>query len=180
MTNMPIEIRPAVSTDLPRMMGMDHSVKSEYVWQLDLRRESGQISATLREVRLPRPISVDYPRNPFSLADEWQYKSAVLVAVDASVLGYICIMEQTAATVSWITDLVILPDQRRRGIGSLLLNSAFDWARERGSHMLIFEMQAKNQPAIRMAQKAGLEFCGYNDHYYANQDVALFFGRMLM
>ena len=125
---MPIEIRPVVSTDLPRMMGMDHSVKSEYVWQLDLRRESDQISATLREVRLPRPISVDYPRNPFSLADEWQYKSAVLVAVDASVLGYICIVEQTAATLTWITDLVVLPDQRRRGLGSLLLNSAFDWA----------------------------------------------------
>jgi ribosomal protein S18 acetylase RimI-like enzyme len=176
---MPIEIRPAVSTDLPRMMGMDHSVTSEYVWQLDLRRESGQISASLREVRLPHPIAVAYPRNPFSLADEWQYKSAVLVAVDASVMGYICIMEQSAATVTWITDLVVIPDQRQRGIGSLLLKSAYAWAMERGSHMIIFEMQAKNQPAIRLAQKAGLEFCGYNDHYYANQDVALFFGRVL-
>jgi ribosomal protein S18 acetylase RimI-like enzyme len=179
MTNMPIEIRSAVSTDLPRMMGMDHSVASEYVWQLDLRRESGQISASLREVRLPRPISVAYPRNPFSLADEWQYKSAVLVAVDANVMGYVCIMEQSAATVAWITDLAVIPDHRQQGIGSLLLKSAFDWAEERGSHMLIFEMPAKNQSAIRLAQKAGLEFCGYNDHYYANQDVALFFGRML-
>jgi ribosomal protein S18 acetylase RimI-like enzyme len=176
---MSIEIRPAVSTDLPRLMGMDHSVTSEYVWQLDLRREAGQISANLRQVRLPRPIPVAYPRNPFSLADDWQFKSAVLVAVDASVMGYVCIMEQSAATVAWVTDLVVLPDQRQRGIGSLLLKSAYDWAQERGSHMIIFEMQAKNQPAIRLAQKAGLEFCGYNDHYYANQDVALFFGRML-
>jgi ribosomal protein S18 acetylase RimI-like enzyme len=176
---MPIEIRSAVSTDLPRMMGMDHSVTSEYVWQLDLRREAGQISASLREVRLPRPISVPYPRNPFSLADEWQFKSAVLVAVDQSIVGYVCIMEQSAATVTWITDLVVLPEQRQRGIGSLLLKAAYDWTRERGSHMMIFEMQAKNQPAIRLAQKAGLEFCGYNDHYYANQDVALFFGRAL-
>jgi len=176
---MSIEIRPAVSTDLPRLMGMDHSVTSEYVWQLDLRREPGQISTNLREVRLPRPILVAYPRNPFSLADDWQFKSAVLVAVDASVMGYVCITEQSAATVAWVTDLVVLPDQRRRGIGSLLLKSAYDWAQERGSHMIIVEMQAKNQPAIRLAQKAGLEFCGYNDHYYANQDVALFFGRML-
>lgn len=176
---MSIEIRPAVSTDLPRLMGMDHSVASEYVWQLDLRRDGGQISAGLREVRLPRPVSVAYPRNPFALADEWQHKSAVFVAVDSSVVGYACILEQSASTAAWITDLVVLPDQRRRGIGSLLLKSANEWARERGSHMLIFEVQAKNQPAIRMAQKAGLEFCGYNDHYYANQDVALFFGRAL-
>jgi GNAT superfamily N-acetyltransferase len=132
---MPIQIRPAVATDLPRMMGMDHSVTSDYVWQLDLRRETGQVSATLREVRLPRPVPVAYPRNPFALADEWQYKDAVLVAVDASVIGYICIVEQSAATVAWVTDLVIVPDQRRHGIGSLLLKSAQDWALEHGSHM---------------------------------------------
>ncbi len=176
---MPIEIRPAVSTDLSRMMGMDHSVVSEYVWQLDLRRESGQVSVSLREVRLPRPVSVAYPRNPYALADEWQRHSVVLVASDVNIIGYVCITEQSAATVVWVTDLVVDPHQRRQGIGSLLLKSAQDWARERGSSMLIFEMQAKNQPAIRMAQKAGLEFCGYNDHYYANQDVALFFGRAL-
>lgn len=176
---MPIEIRPAISTDLPRMMGMDHSVASDYVWQLDLRRESGQVSASLREVRLPRPVSVAYPRNPFALADEWQRKSAVLVAADSSVTGYVCISEQGAATVAWVTDLVVIPDHRRRGIGSLLLKSAYDWAGERGCQILMFEVQAKNQPAIRLAQKAGLEFCGYNDHYYANQDVALFFGRTL-
>ena len=176
---MPIGIRPAVATDLPRLMGMDHSVMSDYVWQLDLRRESGQVTANLREVRLPRPVSVAYPRNPFALADEWQYKSAMLVAANSGAIGYVCIVEQSAATVAWVTDLAVAPDQRRHGVGSLLLKSAQDWALERGSRMLIFESQAKNQPAIRMAQKAGLEFCGYNDHYYANQDVALFFGRAL-
>lgn len=176
---MSFQIRPAVATDLPRMMGMDHSVISDYVWQLDLRRESGQVSASLREVRLPRPVTVAYPRNPFALADEWQYKDAALVAVDGGVTGYVCVVEQSAATVAWITDLVVASEKRRHGIGSLLLKSAQDWALDRGSRMLIFETQAKNQPAIRMAQKAGLEFCGYNDHYYANQDVALFFGRAL-
>lgn len=176
---MPLEIRPAVATDLPRMMGMDHSITSEYVWQLDLRREGNQVTSNLREVRLPRPVPVAYPRSPFALADEWQEKSAVLVAVDASVIGYVCIMEQSAATVVWVTDLVVIPEQRRRGIGSLLLNSAMDRARERGAQVFMFETQAKNLPAIRLAQKAGLEFCGYNDHYYTNRDVALFFGSSL-
>jgi hypothetical protein len=40
-------------------------------------------------------------------------------------------------------------------------------------------MQSKNQPAIRLAQKHGYEFCGYNDHYYMTQDVALFFAKAL-
>lgn len=175
---MSIQIRPAVSTDLPRLMGMDHSVVSEYVWQLDLRRESGQVSVALREVRLPRPVSVPYPRNPFALADEWTRKSAVLVAAASDLMGYVCLMEHGAGTI-WATDLAVAPERRRRGVGYLLLQSAQDWARQRGSAMFLFESPAKNQPAIRLAQKAGLEFCGYNDHYYPSQDVALFFGRVL-
>ena len=143
---MSLEIRSAVAADLPRLMGMDHSVSSDYVWQLDLRRETGQVSANLREVRLPRPVTVAYPRNPFALADEWQRKAAVLVAVDANLIGYACIFEQSAATVAWVTDLVVDARQRRRGIGMLLLKSAEDWARQRGSRLFMFESQAKNHP----------------------------------
>ena len=44
---------------------------------------------------------------------------------------------------------------------------------------LILEMQSKNQAYIRLAQKFGYEFCGYNDQYYLTQDVALFFGRAI-
>jgi RimJ/RimL family protein N-acetyltransferase len=41
------------------------------------------------------------------------------------------------------------------------------------------EMQSKNVAAIRLAQKSGFEFCGYNDQYYLNKDVALFFAKVL-
>jgi RimJ/RimL family protein N-acetyltransferase len=40
-------------------------------------------------------------------------------------------------------------------------------------------MQSKNHPAIQLAHKLGFEFCGYNDHYFSNQDIALFFSRPL-
>ena len=46
----------------PRLMVLDHSSLSDYVWQLELRREAGQVSANFREVRLPRSIEVKYPR----------------------------------------------------------------------------------------------------------------------
>ena len=42
-----IQIRPVMATDLPHLMGIDHSASSEYVWQLELRHETGQIVATL-------------------------------------------------------------------------------------------------------------------------------------
>jgi GNAT superfamily N-acetyltransferase len=133
----------------------------------------------LREVRLPRPVQVPYPRNTYALADEWQLKSAMFTARVNEPMAYICLNAQSAAEVVWITDLAVAPEARKRGVGLALLKTAEAWALERGSRMLFFETVAKNHPAIRMAQKFGFEFCGYNDHYYANRDVALFFGRSL-
>jgi ribosomal protein S18 acetylase RimI-like enzyme len=175
----PIEIRPTVATDLPRLMGMDHTCSTEYVWQVDLRREPGQFFVSLREVRLPRAVQVSYPRNPFALADEWQYKTLMLTAAGPEPLAYICVNTQSAGEVAWVTDLAVSPDHRKLGVGLALLRQAEAWAMEQRSRMMFFETTAKNHPAIRLAQKFGLEFCGYNDHYYSNRDVALFFGRSL-
>ena len=41
------------------------------------------------------------------------------------------------------------------------------------------EMQTKNFPAMQFARAQGFVFCGFNDHYYTNQDIALFFGKNL-
>ena len=172
-----IQIRAAVATDLPALMGMEHSSSSEYVWQLELRRDSGQVTATFRDVRLPRPITLSYPRNPYALADEWTGLSALLAAFSGKdPVGYIAIIERPSST-AWVTDLVVTPTWRRRGVGSALLDAAREWAEQHGHRRLFLEMQSKNQAGIRLAQKHGFEFCGYNDHYYPTQDVALFFAR---
>lgn len=174
-----IQLRPAVASDLSRLMGMDHSVTSEYVWQLELRRDSNQIAASFREVRLPRPIPLAYPHDPFSLADEWTHKALVLVALTGpDAIGYACLTEHPSA-IAWVTDLVVTPEWRRRGVAGALLESAQEWGLARGHRRLFLEMQSKNQPAIHFAQKHGYEFCGYNDHYYVTQDIALFFARAL-
>jgi len=44
---------------------------------------------------------------------------------------------------------------------------------------LLLEVQPKNYPAIQMAKKLGFELCGYNDHYFANHDIALFFSKWM-
>ena len=176
-----VNIRPAVATDLPHLVNIDHTSTSDYVWQLDLRKDNGQVSVSFREVRLPRPVRVDYPREPRSLADEWQQRSATLVALAGErPVGYICILEQSRATIAWVTDLVVEAQDRRQGIGGALLNAAQDWALSRGDRDIFLEMPSKSHPAIRLALKFGFEFCGYNDHYYVTQDVALFFGRSLL
>ncbi|HTP01771.1 MAG TPA: GNAT family N-acetyltransferase [Anaerolineales bacterium] len=172
-----IQIRTAVATDVPHLMGIDHSSSSEYVWQLELRRQSGEIVASFRDVRLPRPIALTYPHDPFALGDEWMHMAALLVALDGKdAVGYMGLTERPSSGV-WVTDMVVTPAWRRQGVATALLESARAWTEQQEYRRMFLEMQSKNQPAIRLAQKHGFEFCGYNDHYYATQDVALFFVR---
>ena len=175
-----IDIRPTVANDLSRLMGFDHTITSESVWQLELRREPGQVMASFREVRLPRSISIEYPHNPFALADDWVRKSMMYTGlIGQDPVGYISLLERGSSSVVWVTDLVVNVAHRRTGVAGSLLGAAQDWAANRSHRRLILEMQSKNLPAIRLAQKFGYEFCGYNDHYYINQDVALFFARAI-
>ena len=174
------EIRPANATDISHLMAIEHSCMSDYVWQLELRRDAGQVIANFREVRLPRSISVAYPRNPSSLGDEWKHRGAVMVALNENApIGYICVTEEQTSSLAWVTDIVVAPDHRRKGAASALLTGAQAWASARNVRHLILEMQSKNQACIHLALKFGYEFCGYNDQYYPTQDVALFFGRVL-
>jgi len=174
------QVRPTVAADLPRLMGFDHSITSESVWQLELRRDAGQSTAIFREVRLPRSISIAYPRNPFALADEWTKRSMMYTALlDQDPAGYISLIERGMDSVVYVTDLVVHSAYRRRGLAGALLSAAQEWAVSRAHRRLIVEMQSKNLPAIRLVQKFGYDFCGYNDQYYLTQDVVLFFGKSL-
>ena len=176
-----VQIRPIVATDLPYIMGIEHASTSDYVWQLDLRKENGQVLASFREVRLPRPIQVSYPRDPFALTDDLTNRSANFVAlVDEIPVGYVCVLEHTHAATAWVTDLVVAERSRRQGVGSALLKAAQNWAISRSDRDIFLEMSSKNYPAVCLARKFRFEFCGYNDHYYVTQDVALFFGRSLV
>jgi ribosomal protein S18 acetylase RimI-like enzyme len=176
-----VQIRPAVATDLTILMEMDHSCTSDYVWQMDMMQEEGQAGAVFREIRLPHSIQVPYPRPTARLADEWSRRAGILVAVvETGLAGYIRLSDKVIPQTAWITDVVVTPRLRKKGVGSALVLAAQAWAMERGSRQVTLEMTSKNAAGIRLAQKLGYEFCGYNDHYYLMQDIALFFGRALV
>jgi ribosomal protein S18 acetylase RimI-like enzyme len=175
-----IEIRPALATDIGYLVSIEHSYKSNYVWQMDINAEDGQVMVNFREVRLPRAVRVEYPRDFQSLAQDWMRRSAVLAAVlDGRPVGYVSLDESISPTTAWVTDLAVQEDMRHKGIATALLLAAQEWAAVRKDRRIILEVQSKNQAAIHLAKKLGYEFCGYNDHYYSNQDIALFFAQFL-
>lgn len=168
-----IEIRPATAADSAALTNLEHFYQTPYVWQMERLTEEGQTSVAFREVRLPRMVRVEYPR-PVDM-DMGGQKVVLAAFLEGVGVGYVGLSENKAPTSAWVSDLVVGERHRRQGIGSALLLAAQEWASERRLRRMILEMQSKNYPAIRMATKLGYEFCGYHDHFYSNQDIALFF-----
>lgn len=173
-----IEIRPAIASDISGLVALDHHYTSDHVWQMDFNHdwEAGQVMATFRQVRLPRAVRVEYPRSPRSLEVEWAQRSAILVAVLAGQpVGYAGLALGRAPYTAWMTDLVVDRPVRGKGIGTGLALAATEWAASMQCRNLAMEMQPKNYPAIQFASRLGFEFCGYNDLYYPNHEIGIFF-----
>ena len=180
MTAKKVNIRPLALVDITTLSEMDHSYHTDYVWQMDLQSHPEEVMVRFRQVRLPRSMLVDYPNPPPRILEDWQKRDGVLVAdLNEETIGYISLDRNQVPGLVLVTDLVVLRRLRRQGIGSQLLLAAQTWANEKGDKQMLLEMQSKNYPAIRLANKLGFEFCGYSDRYFVNQDIALFFGRRI-
>ncbi|MEI6288979.1 MAG: GNAT family N-acetyltransferase [Chloroflexota bacterium] len=174
-----IEIRNTVSTDLARLSALDHTIDTDYVWQMDLHRDNGQVSMTLREVRLPRSIRLEHPRLAVDLPDTWHIRPMISAMIGMEAIGYIRFTDVFVPHAVWITDVVVGKPMRGQGIAKKLISAAENWGTQRDLRKAIIEVQSKNAPAIKMIQKLGFEFCGYNDQYYPSRDVAFFFSRSI-
>lgn len=173
-------VRPAILGDLEACLALDNSFTTDYVWQMESREKEEEISIAFRTVRLPRIMRVSYPRDNDHLLHNWRKEECFLVADEGGVVrGYIDMTVQAWHMTGWINNLVVAKSSRRRGIGSALLKAAVRWGYEQGLKQVVAETQTKNYPAICFYQKNGFTFCGFSDHYYTNQDIALFFAQSL-
>lgn len=171
-----VHVRPAVSSDIAQLTEMDHGFSTDHVWQMGFQGGVEGASIQFQQVRLPRPMRVRYPREPEILLDEWTSKLVVLISeMGDAPTGYIVLEAGPAPGSAWVTDLVVELRHRRQGHGAGLLRAAQRWSSERGYRSLFLEMQSKNYPAINLARKLGFGFAGYSDHYFPDQDIALFF-----
>lgn len=175
-----VVVRPAVSEDIPIVTYMDHTSTTDYVWQMDLEDDETLTRVTFRRVRLPRSVDINPPRNTSKLSIDWRKRALVVVAErDHEPRGYLAVSHSTLSDVGLIADFAVDRNARRQGIGTVLLASAMDWARRSGLHRLFLETQNRNDGAICFCRASGFAYSGYNDRYYSNDDIAMFFGRTL-
>ena len=177
-----MELRPAELEDLPVCAGIAGAIASRHVWQLSVSRDpaaalaTSEFSITLRCLRLPREVTVIPAGEP--LERIWQRAAAVFVAAAADTLaGFVVLTladEQPAAMVS---RLIVAPTFRRRGVGAALLHTAARWAASEGLASLLAHCSTRNHPAVAFLTRSGFTFAGFNEAYYPNGEIALFWHR---
>lgn len=173
-----LEIRLATAADIETLVALDHASMTDFVWKMELivEREQETIEAKFQKVKLPRSVKQNYPKPVDLLLQDWQHFSGLLVATIAdNPVAYVSLVIDRITKAVWVLDLVVDKSVRRKGIGSALLLASAEFAHENGSSTLIIEMQPRNGPAVALAQKMGFDFCGFNDHYYPANEVAIFF-----
>lgn len=177
-------LRAAVQADMEACLALDADSQTDHVWQMDERQENGGWVVRFQTVRLPRVMYVSYPRSRDDLLSAWEDGATVLVTADRReeeseppprILAYCQLDACTWQGAGWISHLVVDRPHRRRGIATAMLRASVLWARKEGLSRLLIGVQTKNYPAICFLEKNGFVFCGFNDRYYINRDIALFY-----
>jgi GNAT superfamily N-acetyltransferase len=177
---MNILIRHAVLPDVEELTRLEHCVKTENVWQMSQSISDGSVQTVFMETHLPREMRLTYPRTPDTLERRWKDYVAILVAcVEKAPVGYATLAGHVVPDLLWIYDLVVDEIWRRKGVATALFHAIRDWSLPRGYARVMLEMTSKNYPAICFARSHKFEFTGYNDNYFINNDIALFFSRFL-
>lgn len=91
-------------------------------------------------------------------------------AIDGQMVGFIACDIRRSENVAWIATIGVMPEQRRQGIGELLLREAesrldVSWLR--------LSVRASNQDAIRLYQRLGYVQKTIWPAYYADREDAV-------
>jgi len=175
-------IRDGLESDIAACLQLDHHYETDLVWQMTVDEKPGHWQIGFLNQHLPRTLETEYIANERRLRLALPTEQCFLVAVTRETsepLGYLTMRNDPVYGIARIHDLVVSLPYRRQHIGTRLLTIARQWAKERGLNRLMIEAATQNFPAIVFAQQNGFTFSGYNDHYFPNQDIAVFFSQSL-
>lgn len=170
-----MEIRLATLADLNACLKLDHSFQTEYVWQMEARQETTALASAFRLTRLPRPMRVTGVVSPDAVIFDYQHGGNLWVYDDDGVKGFVGAVVEEWNQAACLRSMAVAPAHRRQGIGTRLLETVVDWARQKKLRVALLDTPTKAYPAICFYQKHGFAFCGFSDRLYPNRDIAMLF-----
>ena len=122
----------------------------------------------VRQVAELEKLCFSDPWSENSIASELNNKLSLwLVAVECdAVVGYVG--SQTVIGETDMMNIAVHPDYRKQGIGSELIRRLIGELDAKGSHSLMLEVRASNEPAISVYRNMGFEEVGRRRNYYRN------------
>ncbi len=170
--------RDGVDTDIPYCLALDSDFHTEHVWQMTVQETGDEVLISCRKQRLPRRLDSRHEVGAQQLELTLRWNHCFVVVQDKRsnhILGYVSMRVDETSPVAYLQNIVIDRPYRRRSLGSRLAHVARVWASEYNLRQILFEIPTTNYPCILFAKALGFSFCGFNDHHFANREIALFF-----
>jgi len=194
-----IDVRSVTIADTPALHKLDYSFETERIYAfrfngiLSPNEDTTQtldrpaLAYELWETTVDPPLYKSY-REYDHTAEEVEARlnsvdGGYVALADWQVAGVVLLILEAWRSVVRIEDIIVGRQFRRYGIGSLLLNCASDWARNRGCWAIVLETQNVNYPAIQFYLRNGWEVWSIYQHFYppgsVEHEVAIFMGKRL-
>jgi ribosomal-protein-alanine N-acetyltransferase len=145
-----MRVRPLVEADLPVIRTWMWDAPEAPVWSdADLAGVVTMPSADQRKVR-----------------KAWTAERGQSAIAGFAVATALCIPGTPAECE--LEFVLVPPEARRHGIGSMLVHTVLAWARDRGAHEIWLEVRESNVGALRLYEACGFVVAGRRPGYYAD------------
>ena len=175
-----LKILVATRAHMEKMMAMDHRVNTVYSYRLQTSQDPLGWGLTFQRVKLPREVTIRYPRDENSLLRSWADAELIYAGMlDDLLVAYVTLEAKTLPKTARICDLVVTPDVRMNGIAGMMIAACENWSAKKHLDRVLIEIPMRNYPGVSLAKKCGYEQCGFLDQSFPNSDPALFFEKKL-
>ena len=194
-----IDVRSVAITDALALHELDYSFETDRIYTLRVNGNLAQnddalqildklaLAFELWETPVDPPLYKSFREYEHKLEEVETRLSSVeggyVALAGGQIAGAVLLNVEQWRYVARIEDIIVGRQFRRYGIGSLLLNCASDWARNRGCWAIVLETQNLNYPAIQFYLRNGFEAWSVHQHFYppgpVEHEVAIFMGKKL-
>lgn len=173
-----IEIGAAVLDEYAQIAQMDLSFDSNYVWKTQIVEGFESFQPSFQRIRLPKTIHVSFQAyNTANLEQLIRQREILSLRYEDKVIGYVRPERDETVNRMILKTGGVMPEYRNKGVGSAMLEHLCDIARKNGYRSLVCMVQAKNDPTIHFLMGRGFVFCGYQEFFFRNMEIGLFFSK---
>ena len=173
-----IEIGAATLDEMAQISQMDLSFESDHVWKTQMLEGMDSFESSFQRIQLPKPIKVSFQAySPVNLETLIRQRMILSVRYEDKVIGYARLEQDETVNRLIVKTGGVMPEYRNKGVGTVLLERICEIARHNRIRSLVCMVQAKNDPTIHFLLARGFVFCGYQEFFFRNMEIGLFFSK---